>query len=424
MARCTKVILTDSLVGRVKPAETQYRLWDVKVSSFGLQVFPSGARSFVVQFSRGKSKVFLTIGTFPAWSVAKAREKALRLRALHEEGRDVKALLAAERKPDTLASLVEIWRMDFAPKRKPTTRASYESILKNCILPRLGDRLVKDVTHADIRAFYRSVKAKTPVQAGRACALLSKLFSIAEREQLRPPGSNPVRGLELDPERAKTRVLSAEELHRLDLALARLMEAGWVSKKYPKRAPVKLDPLVADLVRFLAFSGLRRAEATSLRWDSLDLERSTMRFDEHKTDRHGPKLLPLNAQLRDILTRRRVRALSPYVFPGLASTKPFQGLGKLWLRIVEVALLPGVTPHDLRRTFNTTCAELGFPPQVFDTLLGHRLPGMQATYTHLNPGGILTEASKATAAWIEAAMQGKNPKPGERVSSNVVEGSA
>lgn len=424
MARRAKANLTDTLVGRAKPEASQYRIWDVKVSGFGVQVFPSGARSFVVQFTRGGAKVFLTIGTYPSWSAAKAREEAYRLRQLHEEGRDVKAFLEVERQPNTIASLVEIWRTDYAPRRKPTTLSSYESILKTCIIPRLGDRLVRDISHGDIRAFYRAIKAKTPTQAGRACAILSKLFNIAEREQWRPPGSNPVKGLEREIEHPKTRVLTIDELRRLELAIVYLAETGWKSKKYPNRQPFKLEPVVADLVRFLAFSGLRRSEALTLRWDALDLAKGTMTFAEHKTDQHGAKVLPINAQLQSVLTNRMGQSLSVYVFSGLSMNKPFQGFGKLWLKIAEKAGLVGVTPHDLRRTFNTTCAELGYPPQVFDTLLGHRLPGMQAIYTHLNPTGILAEASKATSTWIEAAMLGKNPRTGESVRSLADTGSA
>jgi hypothetical protein len=41
---------------------------------------------------------------------------------------------------------------------------------------------------------------------------------------------------------------------------------------------------------------------------------------------------------------------------------------------------------------------------------------MAGVYTHLNPaGGILAEASQATANWIAAALDGRNPKLGEKV---------
>jgi hypothetical protein len=56
-----------------------------------------------------------------------------------------------------------------------------------------------------------------------------------------------------------------------------------------------------------------------------------------------------------------------------------------------------------------------YPPQVFDTLLGHKVAGIAGVYTRLNPaGGILAEASQATADWIAAAMDGRKPRLGEK----------
>ena len=49
------------------------------------------------------------------------------------------------------------------------------------------------------------------------------------------------------------------------------------------------------------------------------------------------------------------------------------GVTKMWDRVLTEANLAGVTPHDLRRTFMTTCCELGHPLAIADTLLGHSL---------------------------------------------------
>jgi hypothetical protein len=64
------------------------------------------------------------------------------------------------------------------------------------------------------------------------------------------------------------------------------------------------------------------------------------------------------------------------------------------------------------------CAELGYPPQVFEALLGHKVAGMAGVYTRLSPaGGILAEASQATADWIAAALDGRQPKLGEKIKA-------
>jgi len=141
----------------------------------------------------------------------------------------------------------------------------------------------------------------------------------------------------------------------------------------------------------------------------------------------GPKVLPLNPPLREIIQRRSGFKLGAYIFPGLREGKPEEsgkkGIGpivgtrKMWLRVLQVkgCNLKDVTPHDLRRTFMTTCTELGYPPAIGDTLLGHSLGKITDTYTRLSVDGILSNASTDTALWIAAAMQGKKVKAGEKV---------
>jgi integrase len=99
---------------------------------------------------------------------------------------------------------------------------------------------------------------------------------------------------------------------------------------------------------------------------------------------------------------------------------PLVGLAKMWKRICEVegAKLEDVTPHDLRRTFMTTCTELGNPTAIGDTLLGHSLGKIQDTYVNLSPDGILAIASQQTSDWIAAALVGANPKLGKKVKAS------
>ncbi len=180
----------------------------------------------------------------------------------------------------------------------------------------------------------------------------------------------------------------------------------------------RLDRIAGDLVRFLALSGLRKGEAENLRWKDVDLDRGTMTFHDHKTSgKTGSKVLPLNAPLRAILKRRAGDRLGKLVFPGLVQDRPIQGLRNMWLRIlaVEGCELGDATPHDLRRGFMSITVELGYPPAIGDTLLGHSLGKIQDTYTRLSMDGILRNASEDTAAWIAAALRGENPRAGVKV---------
>lgn len=400
----TRVSLTDTRVHNLRASTALRRVWDSHVPGFHVQITPAGAKSFRVQFQRADGKkVAVTIGSVEAWSVEQARDKARELRRLHESGRDARAYVRAERTSRDLASLVHLWREDYATRLKPSTQASYESILRTIILPDLGSRLVKDISFEDIKRLYNKVRRRTPIQANRAAAVLSKLFTIAEREGLRPDGSNPCRKLEKTRERSRDKVFQASTLAALENGLRTLTEQN------------RLEESVADLIRFLALSGLRRGEALGLTWTNIDLDRNIMTFTDHKTDRDGSKVLPLNPHLRTILERRAASILSTFVFPGRALDRPFNGLGKVWQRILQASELQGLTPHDLRHTFQTTSMELGYPAAIGDALLGHSLGRIRDTYINLGTDGILAQATRETADWIHAALTGASPRPGVKV---------
>jgi integrase len=198
-----------------------------------------------------------------------------------------------------------------------------------------------------------------------------------------------------------------------------------------------LDPIAADLIRFLALSGLRSGEAAKLKWQDIDLDKNLMVIKDHKTSKTmGDKPLPLNDPLREILDRRIKQKLCPLVFPGLRLGKadkdgkkqlgPIQGLRRMWLRILAVkgCNLGEATPHDLRRTFASVCVELGHATALADTLLGHSLGKITDTYVRLSVEGVLATASQDTALWIAAAMAGEEVKPGVKVAQEVKAGTA
>jgi len=421
----SSVKLSQTTVDSLKPGSIVRRVWDSTVSGFHVRITPGkrGKKVYCVSFQRPSGqKVNVTIGECSSWTFDQAKTKAGELRQMHEDGKDPRAYVMAERKAEDLNALIKIWQDNYKAKLKPSSQLSYESIIKTVIVPELGTRIVKDLAHWDVETMHANESKKHETNANRAVAVLSRLLSIAEKLEWRPKYSNPCKGLEKNSEEPRSRVLTAAELSRLESSMCALVEQG------------KLDPSAADLVRFLALSGLRTGEAKGLRWKAVDIEGNTMTFKEHKTSKKkGTKELPLNTHLKVILKRREIGNKSAYVWPSLkleeakpekAKTpkvdSPVVGLAKMWARIcapIEVNLVD-VTPHDLRRTFMTTCTELGNPTSIGDTLLGHSLGRIKDTYVNLSPDGILAIASQRTSDWIAAALRGENPKLGRKVKAS------
>lgn len=400
------VTLTDTRVARLKVTGKLYRVWDDRVPGFHVQVTPAGAKSYRVQFERANgTKASVTIGSTRVWTAEKAQKRAADLRERHDLGKDIRAHVQDERAVRDVNALVAIWEENFKPKLKESSRRTYISAIK-VIQKELGTRSSGDLSAKDVKALYRkATKGGHAAWGHKVIVVLSKLITIAEREDWRIPGKNPCRSLDLEqPKATRSRVFNAGEYATFEAALAGLV------------VQERLDPQAGDLFRFLALSGLRIGEAQKLCFADVDLERGVMTITDHKTAKTmGPKVLPLNTHLKVIVHRCSMNRLGQYLFAGWGKKGYLVGLSKMWARLMLEANIVGATPHDLRRSFMSVCTELGFPMSIGDTLLGHSLGKIRDTYVHLDSSGILATTSQETADWIAAAMAGQTVKPGVKV---------
>lgn len=298
----TRYDLDQSFVDRLKATTKIAYYWDLRQRGLFVRVTPKGSRSYGLTLQRANTqKVHMTLGacSMPgtkgqkegALSLAVARQKAGDLIQKHKDGRDVLSEVAKIHNAYTLQSLVELWQETEAPKLKPSTLASYLSIIHGVILPAFGKRLVSGLSFEEISKWFAKLSIKTPVQANRASWILQGLLRLAESLDQIPRGSNPCIPLTRTKEAPRKRILSAEELRKLEMALQALMKRQ------------ALNPYHADLVRLICLTGLRRGEALGLKFSDVDTDRRVIRFMEHKTDDEGTKLIPINSHAAALLRR-------------------------------------------------------------------------------------------------------------------------
>jgi hypothetical protein len=72
--RLTKAVI-DAATYRGQAGE-RWVLWDTKLTGFGLRVFPSGKKSFVLSYRAGGIKRLLTIGRYGVLALDEARKAA------------------------------------------------------------------------------------------------------------------------------------------------------------------------------------------------------------------------------------------------------------------------------------------------------------------------------------------------------------
>jgi integrase len=255
-------------------------------------------------------------------------------------------------------------------------------LLDRHILPGLGSRKVVDITPADITKFLHSVGHQpsrkredrgklvpTPILANRARSLLSKMLALAIAWDVRSDPVNPIQRVAKFPERSRERFLSGDEIKRLGDAL-RAVEAD---------ATEAWQAIAA--IRLLLFTGCRRGEILSLKWEYVDHDMQALLLPDSKT---GRKTVYLTSPVFEVLDALPKKADCPYVLPARFDTEGhFQGIGHIWERIREKAGLGGVRIHDLRHTFASTGVGLGVGLPLIGGLLGHARATTTEKYAHL-----------------------------------------
>src|SRR5262245_42399037 len=177
----SRIKMTVRTVDAIQPPTSgQVDYWDAYNPGFGLRVSAGGRKAWVLMYRQSNVKRRLTLGTYPALSLADAREQAGRaLRAVQYDGADPAANKKAERTAETFEELAQEYLERHAKREKRSWRKDLH-ILEKDLLPRFGKRKAKDITRRDIIAMLDDIVERgAPIQANRTLEVVRKLFNWA-----------------------------------------------------------------------------------------------------------------------------------------------------------------------------------------------------------------------------------------------------
>lgn len=403
-------MLTKREIDAAKPNGRDRFLWDEgdgAVKGFGCRIFPSGRRSFLIQYrTRQGGTRRHTIGAYGTWTVVEARRRAAKLLAEVDQGGDPSKAKAEDRVAITVRELCRryieaaetglILGKDGRPKKSSTIYTD-KGRVDRIIIPLLGDKLVRDLTGPDIKAFVADVTKGTKIKAvvktklrgkavveggagtaARTLGLLGGILTYAVEEGIRP--DNPRQGVKRARHKTRRVRLSAEQYAALGNALARSEREG-----------MPWQPIA--LIRLIALTGLRLGEAVGLRKPEYDKPGRALRLLDTKTDE---SLRPIGAPVCDLLDAAAKRAgEGDFLFPGVRGGEVYGGLPKAWLRVAALAGIEGVSLHGLRHAFASSCEDVRLSPPTISALLGHAAAGsVTAGYIHIIDSALIAAADK------------------------------
>ena len=384
----TALITLTVISGLEPPAHGNRILYDSEIPGFGVRITAAGSISFVLTYwIHGRQRRY-TVGRFPEYKPAEARNEAIELRKAIREGRDPLESRALDRAAPLVSDLATQYLSEHAEhNNRQKTLNDKRQMLNAVILPHLGRLQVGAVTSEDIRRVHGLLKA-TPYYANRIRAFLSALFSFAIDKKIRPDNPITKTGVPKYPELQREKWLRSDELARLSKAL----------DKYR-------DQQAANAVRLLIYTGARKHEVLQARWEQFDLKSKIWTKPSAHTKQKRVEHVPLGTRAVRMLKGMKQR--EGFLFPSpRVPGQPLENLRNQWADLCKAANLEGFRIHDIRHTCASHLVSSGVPLAHVGKLLGHTQASTTSRYSHFADSP-LREAANLLGNIVEKGRRGK-----------------
>ena len=407
--------LTKRIVDAAEINGRDYFIWDDELPGFGLRVFASGKRSYLIQYrAAGRTRRY-TIGLHGVWTPETARQEAKIQLGRIASGDNPAEERQLDHKAITVKELCALYVADLnaglilgkgGRPKKPTTIGTDTGRIERHIIPLVGSRRVKDLTKADINKVLKDIMAgktrvavktrklrgKAIVRGGagtatRTVGLLGGILTYAVDAGIIE--RNPAHGLKKPKDNVRNRRLSEAEYRTLGQMLRKSAE----NEKYAR---------TVEIIRLIALTGCRRSEIIGLMWDEVDLDASCLRLVNSK---EGDSVRPTGLPVVECLEERRKRKEGDYVFPGERNGAAFGGFPNHWEQIFRNSPLSDVTPHVLRHSFASIANDLGFTEITIAALVGHSKGTMTSKYIHTIDTALIM-AADTIGGYIQGLLDG------------------
>jgi len=393
--------LTDADVKSLKaPQLGRLELRDLEARGLTIRVTEKGSKSWVFWYwdPTAKRKRRLTLGGYPAISLAAARDLVREHKRTISAGGDPAATKQTEQAPKTVGEAMALYIEEGRRNNKRSWRG--EVCLSNKhVLPVWRNRLLRDITRANVvellnrivKAEYRGRPTKG-VAANRVASLISGLFSWCISQAL--CDVNPVRDTKRPTdEQPREFILPGDQVRRI-WRVVNTLEDARVRAFY--------------ILTFLTCA--RRDEVLGMRWNEIDLEAGLWVVPGARTKNKHAWRVPLTSSALSLLRERKDESASEFVLTGKGGRS--DGLLKrTWLtkhhhKLLDLLLGAQINyrcgdlafrGHDIRSLCASQLGEWGVPEPAIDKVLNHSSRGI--TRKFYNHHDYFPEHQRALIRW-------------------------
>lgn len=350
--------------------------YDEREQGLMLAVTAAGTKTFYLYKRIDGKPERLLLGRFPDISIENARKLAAQAKGEIATGKNPQSDKRAVRDEMTFADLFKDYMEKYSKIHKRSW--TYDEREVNKFLAHWFKRKISSITRNEIERLHAKIgKDNGLYQANRLLERIRSIFNKAIDWGW--SGKNPAVGVKKFKEKSRDRFLQPDELPRFFEALA----------KEPNEA-------ARDFFMLSLLTGARKSNTLAMRWADINFTTETWRIEETKNS--DPQTIHLPKPAMEILTERKWKSESPWVFEGRGAKGHLADPKKAWGRILKDAGIDNLRIHDLRRTLGSYQAATGANGYIIGKSLGHRSQQSTAIYARLNLDPVRESVNKATEA--------------------------
>lgn len=348
--------------------------YDDREKGLMMAVTSTGTKSFYLYKRIEGKPERLLLGRFPDISVENARKLATAAKGEIATGSNPQKEKRAIRDEMTFGALFTEYLEKYSKVHKRSWL--YDEREVNKFLSRWFKRKISSFDRAEIERLHAKIgKDNGSYQANRLLERIRSIFNKAIEWGWH--GSNPALGIKKFKEKSRDRFLQPDELPRFFEALAN-----------------EPNETARDFFMVSLLTGARKSNTLAMRWKDINFTAATWRIDLTKNG--DAQTVHLPQQAIDILTERKWKSESTFVFEGEGASGHLADPKKAWMRILKEAGIDDLRIHDLRRTLGSYQAATGANGYIIGKSLGHRSQQSTAIYARLNLDPVRASVNKAT----------------------------
>ena len=415
--------------------QAQAFIWDSKTPGLGLRATPAGAKAYIFQAKLNGATVRVTIGDPRSWTIDKAQKAARDFQQMIDDGKDPREVRAEQHAARELrraearrqdVTFGEAWDVYVAARKPHWSDRTHQDHLKHADeggrakkrgdgktmpgpLASLRPLRLSGLTSERIADWLASQTSERPTMVSLSYRMLRAFIRwAADTPAYRGTVSvDAYRSRDIRDAVPRVRAKHGDCLQREQLR-------AWFDAV--RRIG---NPVIGTYLQALLITGARREELAALRWDEVDFQWCSLSIADKVED--TGRVIPLTPYLRSLLLSlkrinetppnvRQLRRLnergktwqpSPWVFASKTAAD-----GKLaepriaHEQALDVAGLPHLTLHGLRRSFGTLAEWVEVPVGIVAQIQGHKPSAIAEKHYRRRPLDLLRMWHDRIEAWM------------------------